>query len=58
MGTSAGKLLRARLGIVAVAEELPVRVENGSLRVAGARTVFEDILGSNGVLHMIHTVLQ
>jgi len=39
-------------------EEFPVRVENGSLRVAGARTVFEDVVGSNGVMHMINTVLR
>ena len=39
-------------------EEFAVRVENGSVRIAGARTLFENIVGSNGVLHMIHKVLQ
>ncbi|MCZ6574733.1 MAG: fasciclin domain-containing protein [Planctomycetota bacterium] len=39
-------------------EEFPVRTVNGSLRIARARTVFEDVLGSNGVMHLISAVLQ
>ena len=32
-------------------EQFQVHVENGRLRIAGARTIFENVIGSNGVLH-------
>ena len=50
--------LMERSSIISLSRtEIPVSMENGSLRLAGARTVFEDVRGSNGVLHMINKVL-
>ena len=36
----------------------PVQLVNGRVRIGPARTVFEDIAGSNGVVHLIHTPLR
>jgi len=58
-GRMSQRELMLRASVTALThDEFPVRVANGSLRIAQARTVFEDIRGSNGVLHLIHTVLR
>jgi uncharacterized surface protein with fasciclin (FAS1) repeats len=51
--------LRDRVSVTAYTHDVfPVHVVNGRVRIGAARTVFEDIAGSNGVVHLIHAPLR
>jgi uncharacterized surface protein with fasciclin (FAS1) repeats len=57
-----GKVLAADVvnvdeAVTAGGKHLPVHVSNGQVFVGGAKVVATDVLASNGVIHVIDTVL-
>lgn len=51
------ELFRNHSLIATTGENLDITVTNGSLRVAGARLLFEDMRGGNGVVHLVDRLL-